>query len=408
MRAFRAINLGRGSGNTDGPAGINSRLVGMLLILGLVWIILEALTGGTFLSSRNLYNLAVQVTVVAIMTTGMVLLIVARQIDLSIGSMLGFLSVAGAMTQTRLLHVDDAQTWWLTLAAMLTAGAAIGAIQGALVAYANIPAFVVTLGGLLFFRNAAYFINQGETIAPLNETFQRLGGGTGGAIGPTWSWVFCVAALCFVLWLAVLRRRRQRRFGLVPRAVWLDVALTSAAAAAIVAFTLVMNGYSNPKTGAAMGIPVPVILLICVVGAMTVLAQHSRFGSHLFAYGGNPEAAKLAGVDTRLLILRAFALMGLLCGLAAAIISARLNAGASATGTMLELSVIAAAVIGGTSLAGGVGRISGAILGALFMQSLESGMILLGISSPLQKMVLALVLILAVWVDHRARKVVVT
>lgn len=399
---------GRIDSTAEGPAGIDTRLVGMLGVLGAVWIVLELLTGGTFLSARNLYNLSVQVTVVAIMTTGMVLLIVARQIDLSVGSLLGFLSVAGAMTQTRLLDVDDAQTWWLTLAAMLAAGAAIGAVQGALVAYANIPSFVVTLGGLLFFRNAAYFINQGETIAPLNESFQRLGGGTGGAIGPTWSWVFCSVALCFVVWQAVSRRRLQKRFGLGSRALWLDVALTAAAAAAVVVFTLVMNGYSNPRTGAAMGIPVPVILLIGVVGAMSVLAQRSRFGSHLFAYGGNPEAAKLAGVNTRFLILRAFALMGLLCGLAAAIISARLNAGASATGTMVELSVIAAAVIGGTSLAGGVGRISGAVLGALFMQSLESGMILLGISSPLQKMVLAVVLIVAVWADHRARKVVVT
>jgi D-xylose transport system permease protein len=408
MRALRAMTPGRIDSTAEGPAGIDTRLVGMLGVLGAVWIVLELLTGGTFLSARNLYNLSVQVTVVAIMTTGMVLLIVARQIDLSVGSLLGFLSVAGAMTQTRLLNVDDAQTWWLTLAAMLSAGAAIGAVQGALVAYANIPSFVVTLGGLLFFRNAAYFINQGETIAPLNESFQRLGGGTGGAIGPTWSWVFCSVALCFVVWQAVSRRRLQKRFGLGSRALWLDVALTAAAAAAVVVFTLVMNGYSNPRTGAAMGIPVPVILLIGVVGAMSVLAQRSRFGSHLFAYGGNPEAAKLAGVNTQFLILRAFALMGLLCGLAAAIISARLNAGASATGTMVELSVIAAAVIGGTSLAGGVGRISGAVLGALFMQSLESGMILLGISSPLQKMVLAVVLILAVWADHRARKVVVT
>jgi D-xylose transport system permease protein len=408
MRALRAMTPGRIDSTAEGPAGIDTRLVGMLGVLGAVWIVLELLTGGTFLSARNLYNLSVQVTVVAIMTTGMVLLIVARQIDLSVGSLLGFLSVAGAMTQTRLLDVDDAQTWWLTLAAMLAAGAAIGAVQGALVAYANIPSFVVTLGGLLFFRNAAYFINQGETIAPLNESFQRLGGGTGGAIGPTWSWVFCSVALCFVVWQAVSRRRLQKRFGLGSRALWLDVALTAAAAAAVVVFTLVMNGYSNPRTGAAMGIPVPVILLIGVVGAMSVLAQRSRFGSHLFAYGGNPEAAKLAGVNTRFLILRAFALMGLLCGLAAAIISARLNAGASATGTMVELSVIAAAVIGGTSLAGGVGRISGAVLGALFMQSLESGMILLGISSPLQKMVLAVVLIVAVWADHRARKVVVT
>ncbi len=404
----RMLSKLQGRIGLNGPAGIDTRLVGMLVTLAAVWAILEVLTGGTFLSARNLYNLSLQVTVVAIMATGMVLLIVARQIDLSVGSLLGFLSVAGALFQTEVLDVAGANTWWITLLAMLAAGAVLGAAQGALVAYANIPAFVVTLGGLLFFRNAAYFINQGETIAPLNATFQRLGGGLGGAVGETWSWALCAAAVVFVIWRAVAQRRRQSSYGLTSRPFWVDVALSAAAVVAIMAFTMVMNAYLHPTTGEPMGIPVPVIVLIAVVGAMSVLARRSRFGSHVFAYGGNPEATKLAGVDTRRLILKTFALMGLLCGLAAAVISARLNAGASATGTMTELNVIAAAVIGGTSLAGGVGTITGAVLGALFMQSLESGMILLGIPSPLQKMMLALVLILAVWVDHRARKVVVT
>jgi len=392
----------------EAPAGFDTRLVGMLAILALVWAVLQMLTGGTFLSARNLYNLALQVTVVAILTTGMVLLIVARQIDLSVGSLLGFLSVAGALIQTELLAVDGAQTWWLTLLAMLAAGALIGASQGALVAYGNIPSFVVTLAGLLFFRNAAYFINMGETIAPLNATFQRLGGGLGGAIGERWSWLLCAAALAFVLWRTVSQRRQQERFRLAARPLWQDASLAALPAAGIVGFTLVMNSYAHPVTGLPMGIPVPVLLLIAVVAAMSVLARQRVFGRHVFAYGGNPEAARLAGVDARRLIVKLFALMGLLCGLAAAVISARLNAGASATGTMTELSVIAAAVIGGTSLAGGVGSVAGAVLGALFMQSLESGMILLGMPSPLQKMMLALVLVLAVWADHRARRVVVT
>jgi D-xylose transport system permease protein len=400
-----------GADRRAGPGtspGLDARLMGMILMLVATWAALQALTGGSFLSVRNLYNLSLQVTVVAIMATGMVLVIVARQIDLSVGSVLGFLSVTGALIQTELLPVDGRHTWWLTLVAMLGAGAVIGAAQGALVAYANIPAFVVTLGGLLFFRNAAYFVNKGETIAPLNATFQRIGGGLDGAIGAGMSWALCAAAVAFVLWRVAALRRRQLTFGLAGRPPWLDGALAALWVAAIVGFTAVMNAYPHPRTGEAMGIPVPVIILTGVVAAMTVLARRRVFGRHVFAYGGNPEAAKLSGIDTRRLVLLVFALMGLLCGLAAAVVSARLNAGASATGTMTELNVIAAAVIGGTSLSGGVGSIPGAVLGAILMQSLESGMILMGVPSPLQKMLLALVLILAVWADHRTRRVVVT
>ena len=383
---------------------VDPRLAVMLLTLALVWVGLDLLTGGRFLSARNLFNLSLQVTVTGIMATGMVFVIVARQIDLSVGSVMGFMGVAGALVQTDFLPVDGPHTWWIALIAMLAGGAALGALQGALVAYAAIPAFVVTLGGLLFFRNAAYFINKGETIAPLDSTFQLMGGGLQGAIGTTSSWTLCALACAALLARVLLSRGRQERFGVQPRPIVIEAVFTVAGMTAIVAFVAVMNAYKRPGTEIGMGIPVPVLILIGVVFGMSILARCTAFGRHVFAYGGNPEAARLAGIDVRWLILKIFALMGLLTGLAAVVISARLNAGASATGTMAELNVIAAAVIGGTSLAGGVGRIVGAMLGALFMQSLESGMILLGISSPLQKMVLAGVLILAVWADHRARK----
>jgi D-xylose transport system permease protein len=153
-----------------------------------------------------------------------------------------------------------------------------------------------------------------------------------------------------------------------------------------------------------MGIAIPVLILAGVTVAMTILARRHRFGRHVYAVGGNPESADLAGIDSRWRTVQIFALMGLLCGLAAIVITARLNAGASATGIMTELNVIAAAVIGGTSLAGGVGTIYGAVLGAVIMQSLESGMVLMGIPSPSQKMVLAVVLILAVWIDMAWRR----
>ena len=170
-----------------------------------------------------------------------------------------------------------------------------------------------------------------------------------------------------------------------------------------VAFTWIMNSYQQPKTDIAMGIPIPVLILIGVTVIMTAIARKHKFGRHVFALGGSQESAELAGIDTRRLTVMVFVMMGLLCGLASIVITARLNAGASVTGTMTELNVIAAAVIGGTSLAGGVGTIYGGIVGALIMQSLESGMILIGVPTPLQRMVLALVLIVAVWIDMAYR-----
>lgn len=390
--------------NVAQSAGIDSRLLAMLLVLVAIWIGFNLLTGGLFLTARNLFNLSLQVSVVGIMTCGMVLVIVSRHIDLSVGSQLGFIGVFGAVLQTWILPVNEPNTWWIACLAMLALGSIIGLVQGALVAYAGIPSFVVTLGGLLFLRNAAYQINEGRTIAPLDETFQLLGGGINGTIGATWSWIAGVAGFA-VIALVVLRGRvRRRTHGAVLRPLWMDGATIAVWGVVIAGFVAIMNAYQQPKTGIPMGIPIPVLILIGVAIVMSLVARKHLFGRHVFAMGGSSENAELAGIDTRRLTMLVFVVMGLLCGLASIVITARLNAGASVTGTMTELNVIAAAVIGGTSLAGGVGTIYGGIVGALIMQSLESGMILMGVPTPLQKMVLAVVLIAAVWVDMTYRK----
>jgi D-xylose transport system permease protein len=386
-------------------AGVDPRLLAMLLVLAAIWVGFNFLTGGLFLTARNLFNLSLQVSVVGIMTCGMVLVIVSRHIDLSVGSQLGFIGVFGAVLQTWILPVNEPNTWWITCLAMLATGGLIGLVQGALVAYAGIPSFVVTLGGLLFFRNAAYQINEGRTIAPLDETFQLLGGGINGTIGAFWSWVVGAAAALVVALVVFRARARRQAHGAAVRPFWADVLVVAIWVAVIAGFVAVMNAYEQPKTGIAMGIPIPVLILIGVAIVMSLVARKHRFGRHVFAMGGSPENAELAGIDTRRLTMLVFVVMGVLCGLAAIVISARLNAGASVTGTMTELNVIAAAVIGGTSLAGGVGTIYGGMIGALIMQSLESGMILVGVPTPLQKMVLAVVLIAAVWIDMTYRKI---
>ena len=377
----------------------------MLTVMAVVWLCLNVLTAGNFLTPRNLFNLSLQVAVVGIMSCGMVLVIVSRHIDLSVGSQIGFIGVFGALLQNSILPIDNWATCWIAVLTMLGAGLLIGLVQGLLIAYGGVPSFVITLGGLLFFRNAAFYINSGVTIAPLNKTFQLLGGGLDGTIGAFWSWVVCAVAIVAVIAFVLRGARRRTAHGMAARSPAMQILLISIWSVFIVVFTAVMNSYAQPRSHIPMGVPIPVLILIGVTVVMSAVASKHRFGRHVFAMGGSPESAELAGIDTRRLTVAVFVIMGLLCGLASIVITARLNAGASVTGTMTELNVIAATVIGGTSLAGGVGTVYGAIVGALIMQSLESGMILMGVATPLQRMVLALVLIAAVWVDMAYRRV---
>ena len=170
----------------------------MLIVLAAIWVLLNLMTGGAFLSARNLFNLSLQVAVVGVMATGMVLVIVSRNIDLSIGSILGFVGVFGALVQTDYLGLGHGYTWWVASLMMLILGTLIGAGQGAIIAFGGVPSFVVTLGGLLFFRNAAFQINLGATVAPLDQSFQLLGGGLYGTIGAFWSWVIGAAAIALI------------------------------------------------------------------------------------------------------------------------------------------------------------------------------------------------------------------
>jgi D-xylose transport system permease protein len=407
-------------------AELDARTLGLIAALLLIWIAFHVLSGGLFLTPRNLWNLSVQSSSVALMATGMVLVIVTRNIDLSVGSMLGFTGmIMGVMQADWLPHLfgfEHRAIWALTLFAGLLLGGALGAFQGFVVAYLGIPSFIVTLGGLLVWRGAAWWVTSGQTVAPLDATFRLMGGGPEGSIGAAWSWgVGLVACLAVLASLAGARARR-RKFGFPLRPMAAELFLGGAACAAIVAAVAIVNDYPWPAGSVrryaqannialpqgglfiAHGIAIPVLIAIGVGIAVTFLARRTRFGRYVYAVGGNPEAAELAGVDTRWLIVKVFALMGLLAALAGAVSIARLNAATNAEGTLAELLVIAACVIGGTSLAGGVGTVAGAMLGAVLMQSLQSGMVLLGVDAPLQNIVVGAVLVLAAWLDAAYRR----
>jgi D-xylose transport system permease protein len=371
-------------------------MIGALII---IWVVLTVLTNGIFFTARNLYNLAVQTSVVGIMATGMVLVIVARHIDLSVGSLMGFTGMVIAYLQVHVFTLGAAWNWPLTVLCGLALGAVVGLWQGWWVAYRGVPAFVVTLGGLLIFRGGAYLVTDGRTVAPMDKTYQLLGGGINGSIGATWSWVFGLACILLMVLGTFRSRARRKKYGFKPKARWAELVMLLIGIGLVCGFVMVMNSYYKPRTEIPRGIPIPVLILIGVVVIMTLLTKVTKFGRYVFAIGGNPEAAELSGINVPRVTMFIFMVMGILCGVAAVITTARLNAGANSMGTMAELNVIAAAVIGGTSLAGGVGTITGAILGAVIMQSLESGMVLMGVTSAMRQVVIGLVLVLAVWFD---------
>ncbi|MFN7024554.1 MAG: sugar ABC transporter permease [Pseudorhizobium sp.] len=406
---------------------IDTRLLGMVGALLIIWVGFHFLTGGLFLTPRNLWNLTVQTSSVAVMATGMVLVIVTRNIDLSVGSILGFtgmiMGVMQAQILPQLLGFDHPALWVLALATGLIVGASIGALHGVIIAFLGVPSFIVTLGGLLVWRGATWFVTSGQTVAPMNATFRLMGGGTDGSIGATWSWIVGLVACLAIIGAIINARRQRKRFAFPRKPVWAEYVIGAIGCMTVLGVVMVANSYywpiaiarryaeaSNiawPDGGLLIshGIAVPVLIAVAVGIIMTFIATRLRFGRYVFAIGGNPEAAELAGIKTRWVTVRIFALMGTLCAIAAAISTARLNAATNAQGELDELYTIAAAVIGGTSLAGGVGTIAGAMLGALVMQSLQSGMVLLGIDTPLQRIVVGAVLVLAVWLDtvYRAR-----
>ncbi|SLN49969.1 Xylose transport system permease protein XylH [Pseudoruegeria aquimaris] len=400
--------------------GLDTRLLGMIGALVVIWIVFGIATDGRFLSPRNFFNVSVQTASVAVMATGMVFVIVTRHIDLSVGSMLGFIGMTVAALQVQwlpqIVGLGHWSIWIIAVFAAILMGAVLGAFQGWIIGYLTVPAFIVTLGGFLIYRGAMWWVTKGQTQAPLDPTFRLLGGGAEGTLGETLSWIFGIIAAVVAVAVMLMSRRRKADHGFVVKPVWAEAIMVGLAAGLIIAFVWIMNSYPIPKGAMKRmteargieytedlvwnhGVAIPVLILLVVTVVMTVIATRTRFGRYVYATGGNPEAAELSGINTRWLTVKIFALMGALTGIASIIASARLNAVDVGLGTLDELRVIAAAVIGGTALSGGFGTIYGAVIGALIMQSLQSGMASVGVDAPLQNIVVGFVLVFAVWVD---------
>ncbi|MEJ7623993.1 MAG: sugar ABC transporter permease [Pyrinomonadaceae bacterium] len=360
----------------------------MLAVLGLIWAYFHWATDYVFMTPRNLSNLMTQMSVTGIIAVGMLMVIVSGNIDLSVGSVLGFAGGIAAFGMTTMeLGLPVA-----VLAAILV-GAAIGAFHGVLTAYLNIPAFIVTLGGLLAWRGAVKWLLGGNTIPISDDTFKAIGNAN---LPVLYGWILAFLAVAFVLFMAYRRARSVKDYGLGEANYTGELLKSVIPIGGVIAFIGVMNAYQ--------GVPVPVLILVVVALVGAFLTNSTVFGRYLYAIGGNADAARLSGIDNKRNILKVFALLGALSGVAALIFTARVGSAAPDAGVLKELDAIAACVIGGASLVGGRGTIFGACLGALIMASLDNGMSLLNVRDFMQDIIKGSILVAAVGLDMMGRR----
>lgn len=366
---------------------LNLRMYAMVIALVCIWLIFTLLTGGKFLSTRNLSNLSRQATVTAILSIGMVLVIISANIDLSVGFGAGLL---GAITT--IIHVKFGTPIIITLLLVIGIGFLIGVIQGYLVAYQRIPAFIVTLGGFLVYRGLMLAFTKGETIL-LHDNWLK-------AIGDAYlhhniGWILMGIALAlsgFVFFRKITTSHLEQN----EKPLLTSIMKTAVTWGCIVAFVVTMNTYR--------GIPIPACILLGLTLIFHFIANHTRFGRYVYAVGGNAEAAYLSGVNIQSITLRVFALMGALMAVAGIVMTTRLGSAGPGAGRLLELDAIAACVIGGASLMGGRGTIFGAVLGAFVMASLSNGMSMANMDIAWQDVIKGLVLVTAVGFDMASRK----
>ncbi|MBA2733023.1 MAG: sugar ABC transporter permease [Acidobacteria bacterium] len=367
----------------------------MLFALAAIWAYFHYGTGGIFLTPRNMSILLQQMAVTGVLAVGMLMVIVAGQIDLSVGSVVG---LTGGVVAMLLVW----QEWGLipALLAAILLGVAIGALHGALIAYMNIPAFIVTLGGLLAWRGVIKGISEGSTVRVNIPAFKAIGGNY---VGPFIGNIIAAVAVAFIVWMTLRRNRARVRHGQPAASLLSTVVRIALSGAVVVGFIMVMNAYELAP-GVYAGLPISVLIFLAVALLGAFLTQNTTFGRYLFAIGGNPDAARLSGISIRKHILMVFCVMGALTGVAAIIFTSRVGSGAPDAGVLLELDAIAACVIGGTSLMGGRGTIFGACLGALIMASLDNGMGLLGVQDYKKDIIKGAILVAAVGLDMLGRK----
>nr|WP_198984308.1 sugar ABC transporter permease [Herbaspirillum sp. ASV7] len=363
------------------------KIIALLIAIAIIWGFFSFMTDGGFVTPRNLSNLLRQMSVTGILACGMVLVIIAGEIDLSVGSLLGLLGGVAAILDVT-YHLPLA----LNLVLAMGFGLVMGLLNGYLTAYLGIPSFIVGLGGMLAFRGILLGITGGLTIAPVSDNMVYLGQGY---LPPQIGVALGVALFVLALALTWMSRVNRNRHGLPLAPLWRDGLKLVVIGAVLLAFVRTLNSYD--------GIPVPVLLLLALLGLFSYVSTQTVFGRRIYSVGSNMEATRLSGVNVQAVKLWVFGIMGLMCALGGLINTARLAAGSPSAGNMGELDAIAACFIGGTSMRGGSGTIYGALIGALVMASLDNGMSMLDVGTYWQMIVKGSILVLAVWVDVSTR-----
>ncbi len=362
---------------------INLRQYAMILALIILFIFFTAMTHGSFIQTRNLSNLARQMAITGVLATGMAMVIISGNIDLSVGTLLGFIGGIGAA----------GMVWWgwdfyTTIVIQLILGLVVGLALGSIVAYLRMPAFITTLGAQLIFRGATLGVIKGTTVAPLPKGYVFLGQAY---VTSLMGWVLAFIAIIFIYYSMYSKRKSNIKYNFEVQSLSSDMLKASFYSILVVAFVWIMNNYR--------GIPLPVIIMLALSIIFTFVAEKITFGRSVYAIGGNREAAKYAGINVNRITVIVFMLSGLMSAVAGIIMSARLNAGAPQAGLNMETDAIAAAVIGGISMTGGIGRVAGALIGAIVMATLDNGMSMMNIQAFWQFIVKGAVLIIAVWFD---------
>ncbi|MFE4799393.1 multiple monosaccharide ABC transporter permease [Streptomyces sp. NPDC056708] len=369
----------------------NMRQYGMLIALGVIVALFAVWTGGDLLLPRNVSNLVLQNSYILILAIGMMIVIVAGHIDLSVGSITAFVGGVAAV-----LMVQHDLPWPVAALLCLAIGAVAGAAQGLLIAYAGMPSFIVTLAGMLVFRGLTEVFLKGQTLGPFPDSLQKLANGFLPEVGPTTNYHNLTLVLGFVLIAVVIRqevrdRRRQSAYALEVLPAGLFAVKLAALTAAVLVFTLLLASYK--------GAPVVLLILAALLVGFGYLMRNAVIGRHVYAIGGNLPAAKLSGVRDRKVTFLVFLNMGMLAALAGLVFAARFNAASPKAGLNFELEAIAASFIGGASMNGGVGTVLGAIIGGLVLGVLNNGMNLVGIGTDWQQVIKGLVLLAAVGFD---------
>ena len=371
----------------------NVQTYALVLALVVIWFFFYVATNGVYLSAQNFSNLFRQMTVTAILSIGMVLVIVTGNIDLSVGRLAGFVSVVVAQLQANTWHqlFPDSPLLTTTILSILVGllvGTLYGVLQGYIISYLRVASFIVTLGSMWILNGLILLITAGKTIPANQPLFSTIGQG----YLPDWAgWALALLVVVLLFISMLSSRRRKVKFGFELPPLYMDLAKTIFFCALVVGYVFYVNQYQ--------GVQVPVLILAVLAVTVSYISSNTRFGRYAYAIGGNREAARLSGINIKNNIFMVFVLMGFLCAVSGIVLASYVGYGTIAAGTSYELFAIAACILGGTSTLGGEGTIFGAMVGALIMASLQNGLQVMNVAAAYQYVLTGLVLVLAVLAD---------